>query len=137
MKSKGVIITGVVLFCAAAMTGCVKKIKVTIANHSDVTRTVSVTVPDGTQTVGAVSAGGRLTHTLAVKTEDFPAQCNYAVSGGGSQSFTVDEDSPGRWYFHITKEGKVAGPYGKDDVHAETKKEAEVEIRIPAGTVVR
>ncbi len=130
MKKTGYIVTVSVLVCAAMMVGCTKKVEVTIANHSDHSRTVSLTVPDGTTTVGAVGAASSLTHTLAVKNEDLPAQCNYSAGAGSSQSFALTEDSPDRWWFHITKDGRITRPYTKEDTHVETEDRGEVELEV-------
>ena len=134
MKRSNVILA-VLLAGTVLMVGCVKKVKVTIMNHSSQPQTVRLTVPDGTMTVGTVSAGGSLSHTLKVKTEDLPAQCNYSITGS-SLSFTVDEDSPGRWWFHITKDGRITGPYGKKDTHVETEHKSTIKVTVPGGTVV-
>jgi len=134
MKRSNVILV-VLLAGAVLMVGCVKKVKVTIMNHSSQPQTVQLTVPDGTMTVGTVSAGGSLSHTLKVKTEDLPAQCNYSITGS-SLSFTVDEDSPGRWWFHITKDGRITGPYGKKDTHVETEHKRTIKLTVPGGMVV-
>jgi len=134
MKRNNVILAAL-LIGTVLMVGCVKKVKVTIMNHSSQPQTVQLTVPDGTMTVGTVSAGGSLSHTLKVKTEDLPAQCNYSITGS-SLSFTVDEDSPGRWWFHITKDGRITGPYGKKDTHVETEHKSTIKVTVPGGTVV-
>ena len=134
MKRSNVILA-VLLVGTVLMVGCVKKVKVTIMNHSSQPQTVRLTVPDGTMTVGTVSARGSLSHTLKVKTEDLPAQCNYSITGS-SLSFTVDEDSPGRWWFHITKDGRITGPYGKKDTHVETEHKGTIKVTVPGGTVV-
>jgi len=134
MKRSNVILVAL-LAGTVLMVGCVKKVKVTIMNHSPQPQTVQLTVPDGTMTVGTVSAGGSLSHTLKVKTEDLPAQCNYSITGS-SLSFTVDEDSPGRWWFHITKDGRITGPYGKKDTHVETEHKGTIKVTVPGGMVV-
>jgi hypothetical protein len=126
-----------VLVCAVLVGGCTKKVNITIANHSDVTRTVQLSTPDETMTVGAVSAGGRLATVLTVNTGDLPAQCRLSAGAGADQSFMVTEDSPSKWWFHITKDGKLAGPYGKADVHAETEKTTDIQVPVRRTTVLK
>ena len=138
MKTTGKMIVISLLICAAMTVGCTKKVKVTIANHSDISRSINLTVPDGTMVVGSVGAGSRLMHTLTVKTADLPAQCNYSAGPGGvSQSFTVTEDSPDKWWFHITAQGRMTGPYTKDDVHTETEDLGEIEVEVNTEMLVR
>ncbi len=117
--------------CTVLAGGCAKKVQISVANHSEMTRTIQLSTPDETATVGAVSAGGRLTTTLTVKNSDMPAQCRLSAGAGAQQSFTVTEDSPSKWWFHITKDGSLAGPYGKDDVHSES--EQTIDVTVPAG----
>ena len=74
------------LACVAMTAGCAKKMTVTVWNHSQMARSVTVTAPEGTTPVGSVGPGGRLSHTLSIKTEDLPAQCTYSAGVGSSQS---------------------------------------------------
>ncbi len=115
------------LFACVFVGGCTKKVQITIRNHSDVSRSVQLTVPDGTMPLGSVGPKSSLTSTLKVKTDDLPAPCNLSAGGGASQSFTVTDDSPSAWWFHITGEGRMAGPYGKNDVHTETEDRGTIE----------
>jgi hypothetical protein len=125
-------ITGLSLMTLAVLaTGCDKKIQLTVANHSDISRTVQMSTPDETMNVGTVSPNGRMKTTLSVKTSDLPADCYLTAEGGAKQTFTVTEDSPSKWWFHISADGVLAGPYGKDDVHAET---TESNTLVPLGT---
>jgi len=126
----------VALVLVAAVSGCSKKVRLTIANHSDMTRNLQLTDAEETHTIGAVSADGSLTYTLKIKNEDLPAQCSLSAGPGSSQSFMVTEDSPDKWWFHITADGKVAGPYGKKDVHTETELRTDMEIQADTETVV-
>lgn len=123
--------------CTVAAGGCTKEIKVTIGNHSDSARTIQLSTPDDTMTVGAVSAGGRLSTTLKVKESDLPAQCRISAGAGAQQSFMVDKESPAKWWFHITKDGQVVGPYGKDDVHTETEKTVDVSVPVERRTILK
>ena len=102
-----------------------------MANHSDVARQVQLTTPEGTSTIGAVGAEGSLRTKLVVKNSDLPAQCQLSVGAGAAQSFSVTEDSPAKWWFHVTKDGRLTGPYGKDDTHTETDKT--IDVTVPAG----
>jgi hypothetical protein len=117
--------------CLAVTGGCTKMIDLTINNHSEVARTVQLTTPSETSTVGAVGAGGRLSTVLRVQTKELPAQCRLAAGAGAEQTFTVTDDSPDKWWFHITQDGKLVGPYGKHDVHTETEKT--IDVTVPAG----
>ena len=122
----------IAVLCAGMLAGgCSKKVQITVRNHTDVSRPVQLTVPDGTMALGSVGPNSSLTSTLKVKTDDLPAPCNISAGGGASQSFTVTEDSPSAWWFHITGAGRMAGPYGKDDVHTETEDRGT--IVVPAG----
>ena len=120
-----------ILACLVLAGGCTKKVQITVANHSEMTRTIQLSTPDETSTVGAVSPSGRLTTTLTVKTSDLPAQCRLSAGGSAQQSFIVTEDSPSKWWFHITKNGSLAGPYGEKDVHSES--EQTIDVSVPAG----
>jgi hypothetical protein len=124
------------MISAAVLAGCTKKIKVTIRNHTTSDKTVQLTVPDGTRTIGVVGKNSGMTHTLAVKKDDLPAQCHYAAGAGASVSFEVSDDSPDIWFFHITNDGKLAGPYGKNDVHTETENRGKVELRTGTQMIV-
>ncbi len=124
-----------VLVCAAMAVGC-KKIEVTIHNHSADAMSVRITVPDGTVPLGAVSAGGRLSHTIKINNEDLPAQCSVSAGVGNSQSFTVTEDTKDKLWFHITNKGRLTGPYTKQDVHVETEKRGHIEETVHQETVV-
>lgn len=118
----------IVVLCAGVLVGgCTKKVQVTVMNHTDISRPVQLTVPDGTMALGSVGPNSSLTSTLKVKTDDLPAPCNLSAGGSASQSFTVTEDSPSAWWFHITSEGRMAGPYGKNDVHTETEDRGTIE----------
>jgi len=123
--------------CAVLAGGCTKKVQVTVANHSDISRTIQLSSPDETMTVGAVSAGGNLTTTLTVKNSDLPAQCYLSAEGGAQQSFMVTEDSPSKWWFHVTKDGKLTGPYGKEDTHAESEKTTDISVPIGRTTILK
>jgi len=118
----------IALLCAVVLVGgCTKKVQITVMNHTDVSRPVQLTVPDGTMALGSVGPNSAMTSTLKVKTDDLPAPCNLSAGGSASQSFTVTEDSPSAWWFHITAEGRMAGPYGKNDVHTETEDRGTIE----------
>ena len=117
--------------CLAVAGGCTKKVELTIYNHTDITRTVQLSTPSETTTVGAVSAGSRLSTVLKLETKELPAQCRLAAGPGAEQSFAVTEDSPSQWWFHINKDGKLVGPYGKHDVHTET--DQTMDVTLPAG----
>jgi len=122
----------VAVLCAGVFAGgCTKKVRVTIVNHTDVSRPVQLTVPDGTMPLGRVGPNSSLTSTLTVKKDDLPAPCNLSAGGGASQSFAVTEDSPAAWWFHITGAGTMAGPYREDDEHVETEDRGT--ITVPAG----
>lgn len=130
MKMTVKMIAASALVCMLMTAGCAKKVKVTIANHSRHAVMMNLTVPEGTSSIGSVSAGGALTHTLVVLAEDLPAQCTYSGGAGCSVSFDVTEDSPGRWWFHITGDGRLTGPYTKDDTHVETEDRGEIDIEV-------
>lgn len=125
------IIAAGLLVSVLLVAGCDKKVQITVHNHTELTRTVQLSTPDETMTVGAIGPQGRLSTTLKVKSDDLPAQCHLSAGGGARQSFMVTEDSPSKWWFHITADGTMAGPYGKDDVHTETGQDAD--ITVPAG----
>ena len=112
----------VAVLCAGVLVGgCTKKVHISVRNHTDVSRPIQLTAPDGTMAIGSVAPKSVLTSTLAIKKDYLPAPCNISAGGGASQSFTVTEDSPSAWWFHITGEGRMAGPYGENDVHTETE----------------
>ena len=122
----------IAVLCAGMLVGgCTKKVQITVMNHTDVSRPIQLTAPDGTIAIGSVGPKSSLTSTLVVKKDYLPAPCNISAGGGASQSFTVLEDSPSAWWFHITAEGRMAGPYGRDDVHTETDDRGT--IVVPAG----
>jgi len=125
------LMTVAVLCAGACVGGCTKKVRITVRNHTDVSRSVQLTVPDGTMSLGSVGPNSSLTSTLKVKKDDLPAPCNLSASGGASQSFTVTEDSPSAWWFNITGAGKMTGPYRENDVHTETEDRGT--IVVPAG----
>lgn len=127
-------LASVALLSATLAAGCTKKVNVTIYNHTDVSRTIQLTVPDETSALGAVGPGGRLSSTLVVQKSDLPASCNLSAGAGASQSFTVTEDSPSRWWFHITRQGRLVGPYGKRDVHVETEDGGTIEVPVKRRT---
>jgi len=118
--------------------GCTRKVELTIANHSDAARTIQVTTPDETMTLGQVSpGGGKLTHKISVKNSDLPAQCQISAGSGASTSFMVTEDSPAKLWFHISGTGALAGPYGQKDVHVETEERGTVEGRTQPEMIVK
>jgi len=125
-----------VIASAALATGCDKKIELTIMNHSESARTIQLTTPDETSTIGSVSAGGRMATVLKLKDSDLPAQCRMSA-GAAAQSFSVTKDSPDKWWFHVTKDGQVTGPYGKDDVHSESEKTIDVTTPIERSTILK
>ena len=137
MKTTGKIVVISMLVCVAMVAGCSKEIKVTIMNHSDQTRTLQLTVPDGTQTIGAVSPDGSLTYKMKIKNDDLPAQCNLSAGAGSSLSFTVTDDSPGKWWFHISNSGRITGPLGEKDVHTETEETVDIEIKVDSEMIVK
>ena len=117
------------LSAAVCAGGCTKTVKITIMNHTDVSRPVQLTVPDGTMTLGAVGPNSRMSSSLKVKKDDLPASCNLSAGSGASQSFTVTDESPSAWWFHVTADGKLVGPLGKNDVHTETEDRGTIELR--------
>jgi hypothetical protein len=117
------------LSAAVCAGGCTKTVKITVMNHTDVSRQLQLTVPDGTTTLGAVGPNSTMSSTLKVQTSDLPASCNLSAGGGASQSFTVTDDSPSAWWFHVTADGKMVGPLGKNDIHTETEDRGKIEIR--------
>ena len=122
---------------AGLLAGCSKKVEITIYNHTDVSRTVQATVPDETMTLGAVGPNGRLSATISVKKSDLPASCHLSAGAGAQQSFTVTEDSPSKWWFHVTRAGRLAGPYGRSDVHVETEDRGTVEMPVKRRTILK
>jgi len=129
MKNRAVL-SLIALAVGTAVGGCTKKIDITILNHTDASRTIQLTGPYETETLGAVGAHGRLSSTLAIKTSDLPASCNLSAGAGAQQSFRVTEDSPSAWWFHVTNTGRLAGPYGKHDVHVETEDGGTIEVPV-------
>ncbi len=139
MNATGKLLGLVVLVTLIATGGCTKKVDLTVYNHSPSAIGLKVTTPDaGTMSIGTVNGdGGRLSHPVRVKNEDFPAQVTLSAGMGNSQSFTVTEDTRNELWFHVTESGRLAGPYEKDDVHVETEDAGEMEVTIERGTVVR
>lgn len=135
MTSKKVLWTAVLASVALA-AGCDKKIELTVMNHSETTRTIQLTTPEETATIGSVSAGGRLATVLKVKDSELPAQCRISA-GAAAQSFSVTKDSPDKWWFHVTKDGQVTGPYGKNDVHSESEKTIDVTTPVERSTILK
>jgi len=127
-------LASVAVLSAGLAAGCTKKVEITVFNHTDVSRTLQLTVPDETTTLGAIGPNGRLSTTLVVKTADLPASCNLSAGAGASQSFTVTEDSPSKWWFHVTRQGRLVGPYGKKDVHVETEDGGTIEVPVKRRT---
>ena len=123
--------------CALLAGGCTKSIDVTVANHSEVARQVQLTTPDGTATIGSVGADSSLRTKMVIKNSDLPAQCQITAGPGVAQSFSVSEDSPSRWWFHVTKDGRMTGPYGRDDMHTETEKTIDVTTPAARTTILR
>jgi len=124
------------MISVAVLAGCTKKVKVTIRNHTNADKTVQLTVPDGTRTIGVVGKHSGLTHTLAVKKDDLPAQCHYAAGAGASVSFELSDDAPDEWFFHITNDGRLAGPYGKNDTHTETEDRGKIKVKTGTRMIV-
>ena len=125
------------LVCAVMLAGCTKKVRVTVYNHSESPMRVRVTVPDGTVQLGAVSAnGGRVSHVVKVKHEDFPAPCSASAGPGNMQRFEIDDDTPKKLWFHITTKGRLVGPYEKRDEHVEETIDTEIKVKSRARTVV-
>jgi hypothetical protein len=123
--------------CALGLAGCDKKIKLTIRNHTDVARQVQITNTEETMTVGRLAAGSVMRTTLKVKKSDLPAQCGIAADGTPTQAFLVDDDTPGKLWFHITKEGTISGPYGENDEYVETEKTMDITAPVDQRTIVR
>jgi len=123
-------LVAIALLCAAVCAGgCTKTVNITVMNHSEVSRQLQLTVPDGTMTLGAVGPNSTFSSSLKVKKDDLPAPCNLSAGSGASQSFTVTEESPSAWWFHVTADGKLVGPLGKNDVHTETEDRGTIEMR--------
>jgi hypothetical protein len=118
--------------------GCYKPVELTITNKSETARTIQVTTPDGTMTVGQVSpGGGKLTQKIRVKNSDLPAQLQILAGSGASTSFMVTEASPAKLWFYISGTGAMAGPYGQKDVHVETEERGTVEGRTQPEMIVK
>jgi hypothetical protein len=118
--------------------GCVKKVELTIMNHGDTARTIQVTTPEGTVQWGQVGPnGGKLTDKLTVKNSDLPAQVRISAGGGAATSFQVTEDTADHLWFHISRSGELAGPYGKKDEHVETVQDTSVTVKSQGSMVVR
>ncbi|MGC9455868.1 MAG: hypothetical protein ACP5HU_13565 [Phycisphaerae bacterium] len=131
-----------VLVLVAVAVGCEKKVTLTTMNHTGQSLNVRYTTPaDGTKAAGTVGPNGSLTHAVRVKTDDLPAQCSYRVDnlGGGvlsQTSFQISEDTPGQLWFHVTSDGRLAGPYTKDDVHVESHEGSDVQIDMGGQMIV-
>ena len=117
------------LSAAVCAGGCTKTVGITVMNHTDVSRQLQLTVPDGTMTLGAVGANSMISSTMKLKKDDLPAQCNLDAGSGASQSFIVTDDSPSAWWFHISAAGRLVGPLGKNDVYTETEDRGTIEMR--------
>jgi hypothetical protein len=135
MKTTTVLLMTVLASLALA-TGCEKKVQLTIANHSETARALQLSTPEETSTIGSVGAGGRLVTVLKVKDSELPAQCRLSA-GAAAQSFAVTKESPDKWWFHITKDGQVTGPYGEKDVHTETEKTMDVTTPVGRETILK
>lgn len=118
-------------------SGCEKQIQVTIYNHSDEAKTIRVTTPEETTTVGNVGSAGRLTTVMKVKNSDLPGQCSLAAGPGPGLSFSVTQDSPSKWWFHVTKDGKVTGPYGRLDEHVNSEKTVDVKLPVERTMIIK
>ena len=117
------------LSAAMCAGGCTKTVNITVMNHTDVSRQLQLTVPDGTMTLGAVGPNSTMSSSLKVKKDHLPASCNLDAGSGASQSFVVTDESPSAWWFHVTADGKLVGPLGKNDVHTETEDRGTIEMR--------
>jgi len=127
-----------VLLAGGLLAGCSKSVDLTVMNHTGSSNEISVTCPTtGTMPVGTVGPGGSLSYKVSVPNDDLPARCTLSAGPGISQAFTITPSTPGAYWFHITKAGSLAGPYGKDDVHTETNPTEEVNLRVDNGMVVR
>ncbi|MFP3937844.1 MAG: hypothetical protein ACLFVW_05840 [Phycisphaerae bacterium] len=131
MKTFGVV--AALLLVVVAM-GCEKKVTLTTMNHTDESLSIRYTTPDdGSRTAGTVGPGGSLTHSVRVKEEELPVQCSYRADNlaGGTlthTNFPITKDTPGKLWFHVTSQGRLAGPYTKDDVHVESRQGSDVQI---------
>ena len=125
------------LAAAVCAGGCTKTVNITVMNHTDVSRQLQLTTPDGTMTLGAVGPNSTFSSKLQVKKDDLPASCNLSAGSGASQSFMVTEDSPKAWWFHVTADGKLVGPLGKNDVHTETEDRGTIELRSRPRTILK
>lgn len=136
---KRILVTVAVLAALGMLAGgCTKKVTLSITNHSDMTRDIQVTTPEETLTLGQVGPnGGKITHPIRIKTEEFPAQVRLSAEGGAHVSFTVTDDTKDKLYFHISGEGAMSGPHTKDDVYVETVKDADVTVKSGGRMVVR
>jgi len=117
------------LSAAVCAGGCTKTVKITIMNHTDVSRPVQLTVPDGTMTLGAVGPNSRMSSSLKVKRDDLPASCNLSAGSGASQSFTVTDESPSAWWFDVNPDGTLTGPFGENDERSVTEDRGTIELR--------
>ena len=96
--------------------GCSKQVTFTIYNHSDAPCDIKITVPDqSTHNCGSVASdGGSLVYTLKIDNKQLPARCNLSDGHGQNQPFTVTEFTKPNQWFHIKKDGTIAGPLDKD-----------------------
>ena len=134
MKTRA-LITGLAVV-AAIIGGCSKEVSVKIRNHSDISRKIQLTVPSGTRQIGSIAPNSTLTHTIKIKKDLLPASCHYSAGGTARVTFEVSDESAKKVYFHITGNGKMVGPMGKNDVHSEVKKIGESRRVIRKGTVI-
>ena len=123
-------LVAIALLCAAVCAGgCTKTVNITVMNHTDVSRQLQLTVPDGTMTLGAIGPNSTMSSTLKVKKDDLPASCNLSAGSGASQSFTVTDESPSAWWFDINPDGTLTGPFGKNDPRTVTTPQGTIEMR--------
>lgn len=126
-----------ILMAGLLVGGCSKTIDMTFVNHGSNLETVTFMAPAGTETIGTVSPSGRLRYQAKLEGDDLPAECGLSLGHGPDLRFMVTESTPSAWWFHITGDGQLAGPYGPNDVHSETVMQAETTVRSPARTVVK
>ncbi|HHH76415.1 MAG TPA: hypothetical protein ENL03_05265 [Phycisphaerae bacterium] len=137
MKMTCRILVVALLAVAGFSAGCSKQITVTVYNHGASARDIKITVPQGTMNVGSASPdGGRIVRTLKIKNENLPAQCNLSAGFGASQSFTVDELTRDKLWFHISKDGAITGPLDKDSTHVETSDPDVIRLKSPQRMIV-
>ena len=137
MKMTCRILVVALLVAVGFSAGCSKQITFTVYNHGDTARNIQITVPQGTMSVGSASPdGGRIVRTLKIKNEDLPAQCNLSAGFGASQSFTVDELTKDKLWFHISKDGAITGPLDKDSTHIENADPDVIRLKSPPRMIV-